>query len=128
MTDRKLLEKILQKIGNMDSRMDSMDSKMDSMDSRMNSIESKMDSMDSRMNSIKSKMDSMDSRMNSMETEMADIKADVKFTKGIVAKIENDHGQKLGALFDGYIQNSEKLNRIEVEVSMHEEIILKRLR
>ncbi|MDD4680618.1 MAG: hypothetical protein PHP79_07000 [Clostridia bacterium] len=44
-----------------------------------------------------------------------------------VVNIENDHGKKLDALFDGYIQNSEKLTRIEKEVSKHEEIIWKRL-
>lgn len=59
---------------------------------------------------------------------MADIKADVKFTKETVIKIENDHGQKLNALFDGYKLNSEKLERIENEVTKHEEIILKRIR
>ena len=74
------------------------------------------------------KMGDMDSRMTSMETEMADIKADVRFTKETVIKIENDHGQKLNALFDGYKLNSEKLERIENEVTKHEEIILKRIR
>lgn len=42
--------------------------------------------------------------------------------------IENDHGKKLSALFDGYKQNSDKLDRIEAEVSKHEEIILRRVR
>ena len=57
------------------------------------------------------KMGDMDSRMTSMETEMADIKADVKFTKETVIKIENDHGQKLNALFDGHslIQETERI-------------------
>lgn len=44
-----------------------------------------------------------------------------------VVNIENDHGKKLDALFDGYVQNSEKLTRIEKEVSKHEEIIWKRV-
>ena len=107
MTDRELLEKILKKIGSMDSGMNSMESKISSMDSRMNSMESKI---------------------SSMETKMTDIKAAVIFTKDIVTKIENEHGQMLGVLFDGYTQNSEKLDRIEIEVSKHEEIILKKLK
>ncbi|HCS75774.1 MAG TPA: hypothetical protein DIW17_18120 [Clostridiales bacterium] len=44
-----------------------------------------------------------------------------------VINIENDHGKKLDALFDGYVQNSKKLTRIEKEVSKHEEIIWKRV-
>ena len=45
-----------------------------------------------------------------------------------VLHIEQDHGRKLDALFDGYKQNSEKLTRIEEEVSKHKEIILKRVK
>jgi Flp pilus assembly protein TadB len=45
-----------------------------------------------------------------------------------VVKIENEHGNKLSALFDGYIQNSEKLDRIELKVNKHEEFIIKRIK
>lgn len=42
--------------------------------------------------------------------------------------IELDHGKKLDALFDGHLQNSQQLERIEVEVSKHEDFILKRVK
>ncbi|MBS4008705.1 MAG: hypothetical protein KGZ45_09840 [Clostridium sp.] len=45
-----------------------------------------------------------------------------------VSKIELDHGQKLGALFDGQKLNSEKLDRIEAEVIRHDELILKQIK
>jgi hypothetical protein len=35
---------------------------------------------------------------------------------------------KINALFDGYKQNSDKLSRIEEEVSRHEEIIPRRIK
>ena len=44
-----------------------------------------------------------------------------------VLKIEDEHGKKIEALLDGYKQNSEQLNRIETEVSKHDEFILKRV-
>lgn len=44
------------------------------------------------------------------------------------AKIEHEVMPKLDVLFDGYKQNSDKLDRIEVEVSKHEEIILRRVK
>ncbi|EMT38189.1 hypothetical protein TthWC1_2288 [Thermoanaerobacter thermohydrosulfuricus WC1] len=53
---------------------------------------------------------------------------EVKEVKKTVLKIEQYHGQKLEALFDGYKQNYEKLCRIEEEVSKHEEFILRRIR
>ncbi len=45
-----------------------------------------------------------------------------------VIRIENDHGRKFEALFDGYTQNSKKLDRIEKEVTRHEEIIIRRIK
>lgn len=46
----------------------------------------------------------------------------------IVINIENDHGKKLDALFDGYKQNTEILNRIEKEVTRHEEFIIRKIK
>lgn len=99
MTDQELLEIILQKIGDMDSRMLVIESNIATKDGLIDA-----------------------------KAEMTSIRADVKFTKEAVIRIENDHGQKLGALFDGYKLNSEKLDRIESEVKKHEEFILKRIR
>jgi iron-sulfur cluster repair protein YtfE (RIC family) len=45
-----------------------------------------------------------------------------------VTKIELDHGKKLEALFDGYVQNTKLLEEIQDEVSKHEEVILKRIK
>ena len=60
--------------------------------------------------------------------ELAEVKSDLRFVKETVIRIESDQGQKLGALFDGYKLNSEKLDRIEEEVAKHEEFILRRIR
>ena len=45
----------------------------------------------------------------------------------VVARIENDHGAKLGALLDGYYQNTkiladhtERLDRIEEKITTHD--------
>lgn len=49
-------------------------------------------------------------------------------TKDRVIIIEQERGKKLDVLFDGYKQNGDKLDRIEKEVSKHEEIILRRVK
>lgn len=76
-----------------------------------------------------SKMDKMYSEMQDgfkkTNTDITDIKSDLK---NIGVKIDRDITPKIEALFDGYKQNSEKLNRIEQEVSKHEEVILKRVK
>jgi len=60
----------------------------------------------------------MNSKIDGLENEIKKINAEI------------DHGvmPKIDALFDGYKQNSEKLDRIEKEVSRHEEIILRRIK
>ena len=63
---------------------------------------------------LNSKFDNLDKKVDSLEKQ--------------VAKIEVEHGNKLDALLDGYKQNSEKIARIEEEVTKHEEIIIKRVK
>ena len=127
MTDREVLESILAKIGDMDIRITGMDTRISGMDT-------KITGMDTRISGIDTKITGMDARITNIESnmatkqELAEVKADLKFNQKIILKIENEHGQKLSALFDGYKQNSEKLDRIAAEVSRHEEFILRRIK
>ncbi len=63
------------------------------------------------------------------KTELkADIIENRKAITKLETKIENDHGQKLEALFDGQKQIFDKLDGIEKEVTKHEEFIMKRVK
>ncbi|HEX9060254.1 MAG TPA: hypothetical protein VF941_08745 [Clostridia bacterium] len=42
-------------------------------------------------------------------------------------RIENNHGAKLDALFNGYKQHNDMLERIESEVTKQEEIVMMRV-
>ena len=83
--------------------------------------------------------------LTKMYAEMTEIKKDMKEQFEVVNKklddkadksdivkveimIENDLTPKVQALFDGYKQNSDKLERIEKEVTKQEEIIIKRVK
>ncbi len=46
----------------------------------------------------------------------------------IESHIENKISKEIGALFDGWKQNTEQLSRIEEKVSTHEEFIIKRIK
>lgn len=67
----------------------------------------------------------VDERFDKVENELSDVKDKVAQTN---ITIEHEIKPKLTALFDGYKQNSDKLDRIEKEVSKHEEIILRRIK
>ncbi|MDD4570406.1 MAG: hypothetical protein PHE70_09815 [Tepidanaerobacteraceae bacterium] len=83
-------------------------------------VDERFKQVDGRLEQVDERLNLTDGRLNNMEGEIKDIKT-------TVLKIEQEHGDKLSALFDGYKQNSDKLDRIEKEVSRHEEIILRRI-
>jgi repressor of nif and glnA expression len=56
------------------------------------------------------------------------VKSRLTSVENIVTRIENGHGKKLQALFDGYKQHTDQLERIEKEVSKHDEFILRRIK
>ncbi len=71
----------------------------------------------------------LDGKIGNMNKEMQEGFVEVKNEiKKASIKIDHEVMPKINALFDGYKQNSDKLNRIEKEVSKHEEIILGRLK
>ena len=76
---------------------------------------------------IAMQVSTLTTNVDGLTKDMADIKPRLASIENTVTRIEHDHGQKLGALFDGYKLNSNKLDRIEKEVAKHEEIILRRI-
>lgn len=83
-------------------------------------------------------MTKMYSEMQETKKEMQDTKREMREgfshvnkridkVETMITNIEHTHGQKLEALFDGYIQNTQQLDRIEEKVSQHEEFILRRI-
>ncbi len=77
------------------------------------------------MNGFKQDMNDFKQDMNGFKQET---KKDLKNINRVIINIEQNHGSKLDALFDGYKQNTEKLSRIEAEVVKHEEFIMKRIK
>ena len=63
-----------------------------------------------------------------VKNDISEVKDRLDKVEKTVTCIENEHGKKLDTLFDGYKQNSDKLDRIEEEVSKHEEIILRHVK
>lgn len=76
---------------------------------------------------MKSDVGELTDQMVILTNKVVEIDKDLKEVKKTVIKTEDEHGKKLSALFDGYKQNSDILERIEKEVSKHEEIILRRV-
>ena len=110
------LIQLVKSVNKLDNRMDNIENKMDNFESKMDNIENKMDKFESRMDNIENKMDNFESRMDNFENKLNE---NIAFTQRIsesVAVMEVEHGSKLNALFDGYKANSEKLDKIETDI------------
>lgn len=65
---------------------------------------------------------------NEISSVKKDLTNEIRTVGNQVLKLENDVNPKMEALFDGYKQNTETLERIETEVSKQEEIIMRRVK
>ena len=77
---------------------------------------------------IKKDLAGVKTDLDEVKTDLDEVKTDLDEVKIRVIRIENDHGLKLNALFDGYKQNAEKLDRIEKAVAKHEETLLTKVK
>ena len=88
--------------------------RFDGVDQRFDGIDQRLDAMDQRFDGVDQRLDAMDQRFDGIDRKLA--------------FIEQDHGKKLQALFDGYKQHSDQLDRIEEKVSEHEGIIVRKVK
>ena len=77
MTDRNLLEGILEQLGAMNSRFDGIDKRLDTMDSRFDTMDSRFDAMDKRL-------DTIDDRLGKIEETVEEIQEDTRITRSAV--------------------------------------------
>jgi len=95
-------------------RFDGIDNRFDGIDNRFEGIDNRFDGIDNRLDGIDNRFDGIDNRLDGIDRRLA--------------FIEQDHGKKLQALFDGYTQHSDQLDRIEEKVSRHEDIIIRKVK
>ena len=106
MSERELLQLIANQVNRLTKDVEEIRSTM--------ATKSELEEIRSTM-ATKNEMEEIRSTMATKE-ELAKIKA-------IVIRCENDHGEKLGALLDGYKQHSEILNEHTVRLERIEEKI-----
>ncbi len=73
---------------------------------------------------IATQVTNLTSQVDKLTVDISEVKDE---TRKINTKIDHEVMPKINTFFDGYKQNSDKLDRIE-EVSKHEEIILRRIK
>lgn len=80
---------------------------------------------------LKGSIDNLASGQNDLKKEISSVKTDVSTLKTDVKKMDiklEELDKKVDLSLEGHKTNTDQLNRIEEEVSKHEEIILRRVK
>jgi predicted nucleic acid-binding Zn-ribbon protein len=132
-----LLEKMNYRMSAMEDRMSAMEDRMSAMENRMSAIENEMLSMKGEISSLKDEVSTVKDRqmkdgevleltaaqVSTLTKDMTEVKSRLASLENAVTRIEHDHGKKLQALFDGYQQHTDQLDRIEKIVTKHDELL-----
>ncbi len=99
-----------------------------SFENRQESFEKRQESFENRQESFEKRQESFEKTLESLEDGQKNIAEDLNILKNRFTMFENDIMPKINALFDGWKQHNDQLNRIEEQVSKHEEFIIKRIK
>lgn len=94
----------------------------------LETLTEKVNGMDEKFNSIDARFAGIDARFDKIDSRLGKLEKNYKELNTAVVSMEKSHGDKLGVLFDGVLQNSQKLDRIEAEVTQQQEIIMRKIK
>jgi chromosome segregation ATPase len=114
MTDRELLELISSQMGTLSQDVKGLREGQNNLENRFDNFENRFDNFENRFDNFENRFDNLEKKVDSIDKA--------------VIRIENDNNIQHTALFDGWKQNTQQLERIEKEVTKQEEIIMRRVK
>ena len=128
MTERELLELIATQVGTLTKDVTEIKKDLAGVKTDLDEVKTDLDEVKTDLDEVKTDLGEVKTDLDEVKTDLDEVKTDLDEVKIRVIRIENDHGLKLNALFDGYKQNAEKLDRIEKAVAKHEETLLTKVK
>ncbi|NMA03255.1 MAG: hypothetical protein GX925_00975 [Clostridiales bacterium] len=99
--------------------------KFDDIDKRFDDIDKRFEGIDKRFEGIDKRFEGIDKRFEGIDKRFDRLEGEVRKTNAI---IEHDIMPKITVLFDGHKQHTAQLERIEMAVSEHEELIIRKIK
>ena len=115
-----ILETMQGNIETMQGDIKAIKGRLDGIDERFAGVDKRFDGIDERFGGIDERFDGIDERLDALESEHAEIASAVRRIDKSVILIENEHGRKIGALFDGYQAGLDRDKAIEPRVTQLE--------
>ena len=129
MAMEKILAQILSELQNLNTRLDGIDTRFDGMDARFDSMDARQSAMEQqlvafqqftleRFDRLEGKFDRLEGRVENLEEQQ---------TKTNVI-LENEIRPAIKVLTEGQAMQQAQLDRIEKQITTHDEIIFKRVK
>ena len=83
-------------------------------------IEKRLDGVEKRLDSVEGRIDGLEGKFDNMQKEIIDIKERLERLENIVTVMQQEHGDKLDALFDAFKMQNEKLFLFEERLEKDE--------
>jgi len=112
-----LLDLIAAQVVKLTTQVGTLTTQTDTLTTQTDTLTTQVGTLTTQVGTLTSQVDSLSKDMAEVKADLAEIKPRLSFVEKTVIKIENDHGQKLGALLDGYKLLSERLDRHEAIIS-----------
>ena len=78
----------------------------------LKSLNNRFDKLEDKVENVTEEVANLNQKFTNLNQEVTNLKQELAVIKRSVILIENDHGKKIGALFDGYQLLSEKIDRM----------------
>ncbi|ADL43384.1 Nucleopolyhedrovirus P10 family protein [Caldicellulosiruptor obsidiansis OB47] len=143
MSDREILELILEKVTVLDQKVDRLEKKVESLEKRVESLERRVESLERRVESLEKRMDALEARVERLELQVAENTQILKALEHLaqVNKAEHDNFTHQLARIEGLLsseisknkeehqllfvkteENSEKITRLEKDMVVIESV------
>jgi len=119
-----MLETLTVDMNGMKADMNGMKADMNGMKADMNGMKADMAEVKDRLGNVEQSVDKIEKRLDNVEEHLAETRVVVKKTHNSVVVIENDHGDTLKYLRDGYTNITKRLGSIEDKVTYHDKILV----
>lgn len=88
MSDREILEIILQKVETVDNKLDKLEKRLDNVEKRLDNVEKRLDSVEKRLDNVEKRLDILEKRIDSLEQRVEKLEQKVDQLEQRVEKLE----------------------------------------
>ena len=100
---------------------------LESIQAEQRQTNGRLDSMEAEQRKTNDRLTVIEDAQARLEVGKAKMESELEFVRDSVVRIEQVHGKKLDALFDGHQQLKEQIDDLKEHVSLQDEDILKRV-